>query len=106
MEREGEAHQDEQLLGSWAPLQILLVILIGRLQESLIERGLREFLEEANKMTDVITYPFGYSVVLVGKAFAAINDLHEHQVHDELVVGGVSVVVENTLTFSNSIMMH
>ena len=49
-------------------------------------------------MTDVISYPFGYTAVLVGEVFASIDDLHEHIINDELVVGGVSVVVRNTLT--------
>ena len=58
----------------------------------MIERGLWEFLEEANKMTDVIAYPFGYTVVLACEAFTSIDDLHERIVHDELVVGGVLIV--------------
>ena len=64
---------------------------------------MREFPEEADKMTDVISYPFWYTVVLVGEVFASINDLHEHIVHDELVVGGVSVVAGNTLTLPTSV---
>ena len=43
-------------------------------------------------MMDIIIYPFGYSMVLACETFAAIDDLHEHIVHDELV-GGVSIVV-------------
>ena len=43
-------------------------------------------------MTDVISYPFGYTAVLVEEAFASIDDLYERIVNDELVVGGVSVV--------------
>ena len=67
---------------------------------------MREFPEEADKMTDVISYPFGYTAVLVGEAFASINNLHERLVHDELVVGGASVVAGNTLTLPTSIRMQ
>ena len=49
-------------------------------------------------MTDVISYPFGYTAVLVGEAFSSIDDLYERIVNDELVVGGVSIVDRNTLT--------
>ena len=69
----------------------------------MIERGLREFPEEDDKMTDVISYPFGYSAVLVGEAFASIDDLYKRIVNDELVVGGVSVVGGNTLTLPFSV---
>ena len=69
----------------------------------MIERGLREFPEEADKMTDVISYPFGYSTVLVGEAFASIDDLYERIINDELVVGGVFVVGGNTLTLPFSV---
>ena len=72
----------------------------------MIKRGLREFPKEADQMTDVISYPFGYTAVLVGEAFASIDDLHERIVHDELVVGGVSVVAGNTLTLPTSIGMR
>ena len=54
-------------------------------------------------MTNVISYPFGYSAVLVGEAFASIDDLYEWIVNDELVVGGVSVVGGNTLTLPFSV---
>ena len=64
----------------------------------MIERGLREFPEEADKMTDVVSYPFGYTAILVGEIFASIDDLHERIVNNKLVVGGVSVVVGNTPT--------
>ena len=64
----------------------------------MIKRGLREFPEEVDQMSDVISYPFGYTAVLVGEVFASIDDLHERIVNDELVVGGVSVVAGNTLT--------
>ena len=69
----------------------------------MIERGLREFPEEADKMTDVISYPFGYTATLVGEAFSSIDDLYERIVNDELVVGGVSVVGGNTLTLPFSV---
>ena len=69
----------------------------------MIERGLREFPEEADKMTDVISYPFWYTAVLVGEAFSSIDDLYKRIVNDELVVGGVSVVVRNTLTLPFSV---
>ena len=69
----------------------------------MIERGLREFPEEADKMTDVISYPFWYTAVLVGEAFSSIDDLYERIVNDELVVGGVSVVGGNTLTLPFSV---
>ena len=61
----------------------------------MVKRGLREFPKEADQMMDVIAYPFGYTAVLAGEAFAAIDNLHEHIVHDELVVGGVPIVVRN-----------
>ena len=70
----------------------------------MIERGLREFPEEADKMTNVISYPFGYTAVLVGEAFSSIDDLYEQIVNDELVVGGVLAVVRNTLTLPFSVM--
>ena len=69
----------------------------------MIERGLREFPEEADKMTDVISYPFGYTAVLVGEAFSSIDDLYKRIVNDELVVGGVSVVGGDTLTLPFSV---
>ena len=59
----------------------------------MIERVLREFPEEANQITNIIAYPFGYTAVLVGEAFAAIDELHECIFYDELVVGGVPIVV-------------
>ena len=54
-------------------------------------------------MTDVISYPFGYTATLVGEAFSSIDDLYERIVNDELVVGGVSVVGGNTLTLPLSV---
>ena len=69
----------------------------------MIERGLREFPEEADKMINIISYPFGYTTVLVGEAFSSIDDLYERIVNDELVVGGVSVVGGNTLTLPLSV---
>ena len=64
---------------------------------------MREFPEEADKMTDVIAYPFGYTAALVGEVFSSIDDLYERIVNDELVVGGVSVVGGNTLTLPFSV---
>ena len=54
-------------------------------------------------MTDVISYPFGYTAALVGEAFSSIDDLYERIVNDELVVGGVSIVGGNTLTLPLSV---
>ena len=59
----------------------------------MIERGLREFPEEEDKMTDIIAYPFGYTAVLTGEAFTAIDQVHKWVIFDEPLVGGVPVVV-------------
>ena len=67
----------------------------------MIERGLREFPEEADKMMDIIIYPFGYSMVLACETFAAIDDLHEHNLW-----GVFPLLFENMLTFPNSVRMH
>ena len=57
----------------------------------LSERGLREFPEEKDKMTNIITYPFRYTAILAGEAFTSIDKLNEQIMFDELVGGAGGV---------------
>ena len=60
-------------------------------QEAMLESGLREFRESQDQILGCTNVPISFASVMAGECFAAIGELTDEMIHNDLLVRRLSV---------------